>query len=168
MAMYGVSPLAETRAGLRQVMAVRSRLARVLAVEAGTPVSYGLTHRTAAATRIATVPIGYADGYPRALSNLGVMIVAGRRVPVVGRVCMDYTMLDVDDTAAREGDEVTVFGEALPVAEVAATAGTIAYEIVTRIGPRVPRLYSRYGRPSAWSTVARSTDVIAGRPEDGE
>jgi alanine racemase len=156
MAMYGVSPRADTHADLIPVMAVRSRVSRVLSVDAGTPVSYGLTYRTATGARIATVPIGYADGYPRALSNAGVMIVGGRRARVVGRVCMDYTMVDVGDGDVREGDEVLVFGDGLPVTDVAAAAGTIAYEIVTRIGPRVPRLYLRGGRVTAWSTMARA------------
>jgi alanine racemase len=167
MAMYGVSPLAEPRAALVPVMALRSRVARVVAVGPGTPVSYGFTYRTASATRIATVSIGYADGYPRALGNTGVMIIGGRRVPVVGRVCMDYAMLDVQDIGVREGDDVTVFGDGLPVAEVAATAGTIAYEIVTRIGPRVPRLYLRSGRPTESSTVVRSLEVIANAGDPG-
>jgi alanine racemase len=160
MALYGVSSVAHVHAGLRPVMAVRSRVARVQGVGAGTPVSYGPTYRTAAATRIATVPIGYGDGYPRALGNAGVMLAGGRRVPVVGSVCMDYTMLDVQDAAVREGEEVTVFGGALPVSEVAAAAATIPYEIVTRIGPRVPRLYLRGGRTTAWSTVARSVYAV--------
>ncbi|MDQ7859590.1 MAG: alanine racemase [Armatimonadota bacterium] len=149
IALYGVPPAPHLDPGLRPVMAVRSRVVRVLRVPAGTPVSYGATYRAATATTIATVPVGYADGYPRQLSGQGVMMVGGRRHPVAGRVCMDYTMLDVGDAAVHEGDEVLVFGEELPAVEVAAAAGTIAYELLCRLGRRVPRVYLRGGRPVA-------------------
>jgi alanine racemase len=160
MAIYGVSPLAEPRPELVPAMTVRARVARIASVGVGTPVSYGLTYRTSAPTCIATIPIGYADGYPRALSNVGAMMVRGERVPVVGRVCMDYTMLDVRDLAVQEGDEVIVLGGDLPVVDVAAMAGTSSYEIVARIGTRVPRLYLRGGEPVAWSTVSRSIEYL--------
>jgi len=91
--------------------------------------------------------VGYADGYPRALSNVGHMLLDGRRVPVAGRVCMDFTMLDVGDVRVTDGDEVIVFGPALPVTDVAAAAGTVPYELLCRVGPRVPRLYLRAGAP---------------------
>jgi alanine racemase len=130
-------------------MRLASRVIRTARVPADTPVSYGATYRTARATTIATVAVGYADGYPRALSNLGAMLVRGQRHPVAGRVCMDYTMLDVDDAPLASGDEVTVFGPGLPVEDVAAAAGTIAYELFCRVGRRVPRVYLRGGRPVA-------------------
>ncbi len=146
IALYGVSPAAHLNAPLRPVMTLSSRVVSTRRVAAGTPVSYGATYRPARATTIATVPVGYADGYPRALSNACVMVIGGQRHRIAGRVCMDFTMLDVGDTAVREGDEVTIFGPALPAAEVASAAGTIAYELFCRVGRRVPRLYLREGR----------------------
>jgi alanine racemase len=136
---------------------------RAARVPAGTPVSYGATYRTSTATTIVTVPVGYADGYPRQLSGRGVMLLGGRRYPVAGRVCMDCTMLDVGDAAVRPGDEVLVFGEGLPASEVAETAGTIAYELLCRVGPRVPRVYLRGGRPvavaAAWAGRRPAVEV---------
>jgi alanine racemase len=93
-------------------------------------------------TLIATVRIGYADGYPRVLSNgVGSMWVKGNLVPVIGNVCMDMTMLDITGTSIREGDEVIVFGESLPVTDLANSAQTIAYEILTGVSQRVKRVY---------------------------
>jgi alanine racemase len=150
LALYGVSPARHlVRPTLRPAMTLSSRVARVRRVAPGTPVSYGATYRTPRETCVATVAIGYADGYPRALSGTGQMLVGGRRFPVVGRVCMDYTMLDVGDAAVREGDLVTVFGADPPAAAVAEAAGTIAYELFCRVGRRVPRIYLRGGRPVA-------------------
>lgn len=146
IALYGVAPAPHLSVPLRPVMTLSSRVIRTRHVAAGTPVSYGATYRPQRATTIATVPVGYADGYPRALSNAGVMRIGGQRHPIAGRVCMDFTMLDVGDAPVREGDEVTVFGPWLPAAEVAASAGTIAYELFCRVGPRVPRLFVREGR----------------------
>lgn len=147
IAMYGVPPAAHlTHPSLRPVMTLATRVIRARRVPAGTPVSYGATYRTTFDTTIATVPLGYGDGYPRALSGAGHMILGGRRVPVAGRVCMDFTMLDVGDTAVHEGDEAVVIGPGLPASEVAAAAGTISYELLCRVGRRVPRLYVRAGR----------------------
>ncbi len=90
---------------------------------------------------IATLPVGYADGYPRALSNRGVVVVRGGRAPVAGRVCMDQTMLDVTDVpGVAIGDEVELWGSTLPVDEVAARAETIPYELLARVASRVPRI----------------------------
>lgn len=150
IALYGVPPAPHlSSVDVRPAMSLVSRVIRTRRVEAGTPVSYGATYRAPRDTVIATVPVGYADGYPRALSGRGEMLVGGRRCPVAGRVCMDYTMLDVGDVPVREGDEVTVFGPGLPATEVAEAAGTIAYELFCRIGPRVPRIYLAGGRPVA-------------------
>lgn len=148
IALYGVPPAPHLAApGLRPVMTLSSRVVRTRRVGAGVPVSYGATYRTPGPTVIATVPVGYADGYPRTLSNTGVMLIRGERFLVAGRVCMDYTMLDVGDAPVREGDEVTVFGPGLPADEVARTAGTIAHELFCRVGRRVPRLYLKGGTP---------------------
>ncbi|MEJ5944383.1 alanine racemase [Pseudokineococcus basanitobsidens] len=153
VAVYGVSP-APGRAsaaglGLVPAMTLRARLALVKHVGAGEGVSYGHTHTTAAPTRLALVPLGYGDGLPRHASGGGPVQVRGRRYAVAGRVCMDQVVLDLgDDDAARAvraGDEVEVFGTGAgggPTAQDwADAAGTIAYEVVTRIGARVPRRY---------------------------
>ncbi len=153
ISLYGVVPAQHLSAPLRPVMMLSSRVIRTRRVAAGTPVSYGATYRPRRATTIATVPVGYADGYPRALSSAGAMLIGRQRHPVAGRVCMDFTMLDVGDAGVREGDEVTVFGPGLSAAEVAAAAGTIPYELFCRIGRRVPRLYLRGGRMVAIATA---------------
>ena len=119
-------------------------------VDPGVDVSYGRTFTTQKETKIATVPIGYADGYPRALSNLGEMLVRGQRAKIIGRVCMDQLMLDVTHIPeVTEGDVVTVFGRDggafLPVEEVSSLDQTINYETVCQITKRVPRIY-RGGR----------------------
>jgi alanine racemase len=150
IALYGVPPAPHLASvALQPAMTLQARVVRARRVSAGTPVSYGATYRAPRETVIATVPVGYADGYPRTLSGVGWMLVAGRRCRVAGRVCMDYTMLDVGETPVCQGDVVTVFGPGLPVAEVAETAGTIAYEVLCRVGPRVPRIYLADDRPVA-------------------
>ncbi len=144
IALYGVPPAPHlTDPPLRAAMTLISRVVRASRVPAGTPVSYGATYRTRRESTVVTVPVGYADGYPRALSGKGHMLIGDQRFPVAGRVCMDYTMLDVGDAAVREGDVVTVFGGGLPVAEVAEAGGTIAYELFCRVARRVPRIYQR-------------------------
>jgi alanine racemase len=155
IAMYGVNPTPDRPLPLQPVMTLRSRVVRARRVAAGTPVSYGATYRTRAATTIVTVPVGYADGYPRALSAVGSMLVAGVPCPVAGRVCMDYTMLDAGDAPVREGDEATVFGGGLPAEDVASAAGTIAYELFCGVGRRVPRIYLGAGRPTAIAVAGR-------------
>ncbi len=146
IAMYGVPPAAHlTRPALRPVLALATRVIRTRRVAAGTPVSYGATYRARTGTTIVTVPLGYADGYPRALSGAGRMLIRGQPVPVVGRVCMDFTMLDAGDAPVREGDEVIAIGPGLPAADVSETAGTVSYELLCRVGRRVPRLYLRAG-----------------------
>jgi alanine racemase len=151
IATYGLYPSAEvnqSRVDLRPVMTLKSRIVHLKKVPAGFPVSYGITYRTKAPTTIATVPVGYADGLNRLLSSRGRMLVHGQRVPIVGRVCMDLTMLDVGALAgAAIEDEVVVFGrqadENISADEIAAALNTINYEIVTSISGRVPRVYIR-------------------------
>jgi len=158
IALYGVAPAPHlTDPPLRAVMTMSSRVARVRRVGRGTPVSYGATYRVPQDTTIVTVPVGYADGYPRALSGVGRMLIAGRQAPIAGRVCMDYTMLDAGDAQVRDDEVVTVFGGELPAAAVAETAGTIAYELFCRVGRRVPRLYLRGGQPVALRVAAVSS-----------
>lgn len=145
IAMYGLNPSPETSRpfDLREAMSLKTRLAMVKNVPAGTPVSYGATFVTPKASRIATLPIGYADGWLRLLGGRAEIFLGGRRVPLVGRVCMDQCMADVSGlNEVREGDEALLFGPPhISIDEVAARLGTINYEVICMIGKRVPRVY---------------------------
>ena len=149
IALYGLKPSEEvnlTGLSLRPAMAFKTRIIHLKSVPAGTSISYGMTHRTPAPTVIATIPAGYADGYRRLLSSKGEMLVGGRRVPVVGRVCMDLTMLDVGAVPdACIEDEVVIFGRQgnafISADDLASKLGTINYEIVCDLAARVPRVY---------------------------
>ncbi|MDD3947745.1 MAG: alanine racemase [Clostridia bacterium] len=146
--LYGLYPSAEVArtAELQPAMSLVSHIAYLHTVPKGTGVSYGRTYITQRRTNIATIPVGYADGYPRALSNKARVIIHGQSAPVIGRVTMDQFMVDVTDIKyAREGDEVILMGgdnaNRITADELAAHAGTIHYEIVTGISKRVPRVY---------------------------
>jgi alanine racemase len=146
--LYGYCPL-EPGADipdLRPALSLVTQIAYLKKASPGTPVSYGRTFVTKRESLIATIPIGYADGYSRALSNRGEALVRGRRVPVAGRVCMDMTMLDVTDVpGVSEGDDVVLIGtqrnERITADDIAATTGTISYEVLCGISGRVPRVY---------------------------
>jgi alanine racemase len=151
IATYGLHPSEEvnkSRVDLWPVMSVKSRVIHLKQVPPGFNISYGITFQTKKQTTIATVPVGYADGFNRLLSSRGHMLVHGQRVPIVGRVCMDLTMLDVGDVSgvALE-DEVVVFGEqgdeAVTADEIASHLDTINYEIVSTVTARVPRIYRK-------------------------
>jgi alanine racemase len=115
---------------------------RLKDLRAGHAVGYGTTFRTERASRIATLPVGYADGYDRLLSNRGEVLVRGRRAPVVGRVSMDLVTIDVTDVPdASLGDEVELLGDTITAQELAEKTSTITYEIFCRISARVPRVY---------------------------
>ena len=129
---------------LRPALSWRTRVGQLKVVPAGEPVGYGLTHRTTRLSHIAVLPVGYAEGYPRALSNRATVLVGGRRAPVVGRVCMDIVMVDVTDVpGVREGDVVTLIGrdgaETVSAEDLAELAGTINYEVLSRLSPQLPR-----------------------------
>ncbi len=149
IAMYGLYPseaVGPALIALEPAMSLKCRIIQVKAVEAGFPVSYGMTHVTQRPTVIATVAAGYADGLNRRLSNTGEMLVRGRRVPIIGRVCMDLTMLDTGTVPEAEvWDEAVIFGRqgeaTISVDEVAAKLGTINYEVVTGVAARVPRTH---------------------------
>ena len=149
IAQYGLWPSGDTNRSLidlKPVMSLKSRIIQLKEVPAGFKISYGSTYETPERTRIATIPVGYADGYPRLLSSRGVMLVRGVRVPVVGRVCMDLTMIDVAGVEGVEvGDEVVWMGqqgtEVISAEEIAASVQTINYEVVTSITSRVERIY---------------------------
>ena len=156
ISLYGVPPSADASllAGMRPAMTIVSRVQRVFDLAPGDGVSYGATFRAQTAMRAALVPIGYGDGYPRALSNCGMMKIAGHSAPVIGRVCMDQTVV-----AAPTGIDVVVNdaiivaggadGPRIPLEEIAAHAGTNPYEIATAISARVPRVFLRNGEPVA-------------------
>lgn len=144
--LYGAypHPSFRERASLRPVLRWSTAVLLVKRVPRGRGLSYGRTFVTSRDSVIATVPVGYADGYPWSLSNRGFVLVAGRRAPVVGRVCMDLTLVDVTDAGAvRPGDEVVLLGRQggaeIRVEDLAEAAGTLPYEILSRIGRRVPR-----------------------------
>lgn len=146
IAMYGLSPVPSMGTfGLRPAMTLVARTALVKRVPAGSGVSYGLTYTTPKETTLALVPAGYGDGVPRHGSNVLEVLAGGRRRRIAGRVCMDQFVIDVGDDAVEPGDEVIMFGpgdQGEPTAQEWAEAiGTISYEIVTRIGSRVPRSY---------------------------
>ncbi|SER21415.1 alanine racemase [Microlunatus flavus] len=156
IAAYGVEPAPGLAAlagvTLTPVMRLRAQLALVKRVAAGTGVSYGWTWTAPSDTVVGLVPLGYADGVPRHAGNVAEVAVGGRRAPVRGRICMDQLVVELGPDAREEpGDEVTLFGggpEAPTAADWAEVCGTIGYEIVTRIGARVPRVY-RHGLDAA-------------------
>jgi len=142
---YGLSPDGEAVAGLRPAMELAGTVVAVKRVPAGHGVSYGYDHVTAAETTLVLVPLGYADGIPRSASGSAEVSIGGVRHRISGRIAMDQFVVDVGDQPVAVGDRVVVFGDsgsgAPTAAEWATWAGTINYEIVTRIGPRVPRRY---------------------------
>ncbi len=151
IATYGLYPSTEVdheRVDLKRVMEWKARIIQLKKVPAGFGVSYGITHETPRPTTLATVAVGYADGLKRGLSSRGQMLVGGQRVPIVGRICMDLTLLDVGEVpGVAVGDEVVILGrqgdEMLSADEMAASLDTINYEVVSTITSRVPRIYLR-------------------------
>ncbi|HXF57007.1 MAG TPA: alanine racemase [Actinomycetota bacterium] len=147
IAMYGLppGPALAGRADLRPAMSLRTRVAMVKRVAAGEGISYGLRYRLARESTIATLPVGYADGYSRLLSSRGQVLIRGRRYPVAGTVCMDQVMVDCGDDPVEPGDEAVLFGrqgeEQVTADEVAGWMGTISYEVLCGVSARVPRRY---------------------------
>ncbi len=152
--LYGLYPsneVSRSSIDLKPAMTLKANVILVKDVENDVCVSYGRTFHTSRKSRIATIPIGYADGYTRLMSNKGCMLVNGEFAPVVGRICMDQCMIDVTDLKhdVRVGDEVVIFGSqggaGISVDEIAAGVGTINYELVCIIGKRIPRVYIKGG-----------------------
>jgi len=152
---YGIWPSRETQLAARErgrritlipAMTWKTRVAQIKTVEAGEHVSYGLTYQASHRMQVAVLPIGYYDGYDRKLSNCGRVLIRGRAVPVIGRVAMNMTMVDVTDVPAQPDDEVVLIGRQgsaeIRAEELAEKIGTIAYEVVSRINPRIPRIPS--------------------------
>lgn len=148
IALYGIPPAPHlgSRILLRRVMRLRARVTHVKRVPAGTPIGYGGVYRAAGTTTIATIPVGYADGYPRLLSGRGEVSLGGARLLLAGRISMDQCTVDADETAVRVGDEVELWGEEVPVEGVAERAQTIAYELLAGVSRRVPRVFVRNGQ----------------------
>jgi alanine racemase len=149
--LYGVYPSSNMKEQmhLKPALSWKTKILQLKNVPSGTSVSYGQTFVTERESLIATLPIGYADGYPRLLSNRGEVLVCGQRAPIAGRVCMDLTMIDVTDIRnVRQGDEVVLLGRQgaaeISADEIAAWANTISYEILTSIGARVPRIHYNF------------------------
>lgn len=140
--LYGAEPLEVGSTRLEPVMRWRTEIMRLKELPAGHGIGYGTTFHTMRPSRIATLPVGYGDGYDRRLSNNADVLVRGKRAPVVGRVSMDLVTIDVTDIPdTRFGDEVILLGDAIPVEELARRTGTINYEVFCRISRRVPRIY---------------------------
>jgi alanine racemase len=161
--LYGYAPTRAlaARLPLRPALTWLTRIAALREVPRGQGVSYGHTFVAPHDLRVATLPLGYADGVSRALSNRGQVLVHGRRAPILGRVCMDMTLVDVTAMpGVAVGDEVVLIGrqgtEAITADEVAADAGTISYEILAGVGPRVPRAYAGAAAPVAGQGSAAS------------
>jgi alanine racemase len=155
--LYGIMPLSyhfghrRVQFQLKPVMTLRSRIVNLREFPAGTSISYERTYFTTRPSRIAVISVGYGDGYPHSLTNRGYCLLLGKKVPVVGNVSMDLTMLDVTDVPeAKLGDTVTLLGSAdgktICANELALLAGTIPYEIICRVSPRVPRIYLQQGK----------------------
>jgi alanine racemase len=140
--LYGCTEIPEKATELHNVVTLKTVITQIKQIPAGESIGYNRSWRLKHDSQVAIIPIGYADGYPRELSNgKGKVLVQGQKVPVIGKVCMDMCMLDITGLRVHEGDEVIVYGEGNTVSEMADAAGLISYELMTRISQRVPRVY---------------------------
>jgi alanine racemase len=153
--LYGLYPsndVNKEEISLKPAMMLKADIILVKDVEKGTPISYGGVFITKKDSRIATIPIGYADGYSRVLNGKGMVLVNGEPAPVVGRICMDQCMIDVTDlkSEVKVGDEVVIFGKQgsreIKVEDLASQIGTVNYEVVCIVGKRIPRVYLKDGK----------------------
>jgi len=146
IAMYGPAPITIATGTIEPVLRWRTEIMRLKELPAGHAIGYGTTFHTTRPSRIATLPVGYADGYDRLLSNNAEVLIRGKRAPVVGRVSMDLITIDVTDIPnAAVGDEVVLLGDGITAEELAAKSQTISYEVFCSITARVPRLYREGG-----------------------
>jgi len=163
LSLYGYDPSGPT-ADLAPVMSVATRVVQARQIEAGTSVGYGSSWTAIRPSRIGVVPVGYADGYQRGLSNVAHGLAGGRRVPIVGTVSMDLTMLDLTDTSVEEGDEVVLLGsqgaEEITARELAGHLKTIPYELLCGLGLRLPRRYLKAGRFIAFESRFARTENL--------
>lgn len=152
--LYGLWPSEQVLrdiVSLRPVLSLKSHIVLIKEVEAGVPISYGGTYVTPKKMRVATIPVGYGDGYPRGLSNKGYVLIRGRKAPILGRVCMDQFMVSVDEIPeAVQGDEVTLIGAdgelRITMEELGVISGRFNYELACGLGKRIPRVYMKDGR----------------------
>ena len=151
--LYGLYPSNEVdpaKLDIKPVMSWKARISHIKTLEAGREISYGGTFKTTKPTRVATVPVGYADGYPRCLSNIGRVLINGKFADIVGRVCMDQFMVNVTDIDCETGDEVVLVGKQgdneLSMEEVSESAHSFNYELPCRVARRVPRVYVKDGK----------------------
>jgi len=155
IALYGVAPAPHLRgrAALRPAMRVCARIVYHKRVPAGTAIGYGGIYRTSRETTIATLPIGYADGYPRLAGERGAVLIGDTRAPIAGRISMDQITVDVGDAPVAMGDAAELWGGRVPVEDVADAAQTIAYEVLARTARRLPRVFLEDGRVRAVQTL---------------
>jgi alanine racemase len=145
LGLYGGNPQPARPNPFRRVARLTGKILQIRRVDRGEPVGYGAAHKVARPSVLATVALGYADGLMRAMGNHGKGAIAGRIVPVAGRVSMDLAIMDVTGvppSQCRTGSDVEFFGDTIPVEAAAAAAGTVSYELLTSLGPRIPRRYS--------------------------
>jgi alanine racemase len=142
ISLYGISTDPEMISALENVSTLRSSISQIKTIKAGETIGYGRRHQVTKTMKIATIPIGYADGLLRILSNgVGHIIVNKQKAPIVGNICMDMCMIDITGINAKEGDPVEIFGSHQSVTELSQKAGTIPYEILAGISRRVKRVY---------------------------
>lgn len=142
--IYGLYPSREVNRSikLKPAMTLKTNVIYVKSVPAGTSISYGRTFYAREKTVVATLPVGYADGYSRLLSNQSSVLIRGRHAPLIGRVCMDMCMIDVSHIEnVQTGEEVIIFGQEPSADDIADKIGTINYEVVCAVGKRVPKVY---------------------------
>ena len=138
--LYGISAINQEKT--RHVSTLKTHISHIRTIKSGTSVGYSRVGNVTRNSRIAVLPIGYADGLRRKLSNgIGTVLVQNREVPIIGNICMDATMIDITDVDAQIGDEVIVFGENHPITTMAKKLETIPYEVITGISQRVKRIY---------------------------
>ena len=167
ISIYGLYPSDEVNkfaVAITPVMSLKSHVAFIKDVEPGTAISYGGTFGAEQRMGIATIPVGYGDGFPRSLSNKGYVLIRGRRAPITGRVCMDQFMVDVTDIPdAREGDMVTLIGseggQEITMELLGELSGRFNYELACDIGKRVPRRFWRYGKVAATQDYFETTGI---------
>jgi Alr-MurF fusion protein len=144
--LYGVNPTEQQVAGLKPVATLKTIISQIKKVAAGETIGYGRHGLAKEEMTLATIAIGYADGFSRRFSKgVGCVLINGKKAPVAGNVCMDMTMVDITGIEAKEGDEVIVFGEGMPIEEVAQRGNTIPYEILTNTSERVKRIFYTEG-----------------------
>ena len=140
--LYGVNPTDEPFEQLQPVATLKTIISQIRNIKKGESIGYGRKGKALKEMKLATIAIGYADGFSRGFSNgRGVVLVNGKKAPVVGNICMDMTMIDITGIEAHEGNEVIIFGDQLPINEVATRLGTIPYEILTNTSERVKRVF---------------------------